>query len=103
MGFMHEETTHVSIVQRVWAATVASDAVDFDDPIDIVIPNVDTSTRWEQCLWQPRDNYALPRRGDECVVVMDNDMKVSVVAWWPPVRSPKITVGPVSDGPLAGQ
>jgi len=99
MSFLHEETETTRSIQRVWSGVIASNAVDFLDPVDVVIPSIDSNTRWEDCPWQPRDNLALPKRGDECVVSIDNDTKVSIIAWWPDKRSPTISQGPASGGP----
>jgi len=99
MTFMHEETERPVANQHVWQGTIASDAQDSLDPVDVIIPNIDDRTRWEDCPWMPRDNVSKPKRGDDCVVTFDNNRRVTVVAWWPPSRTPTITIGPVSGGP----
>lgn len=99
MSFMHEETAPTTVTQQIWPAVIASDAQDTLDPVDVIIPSIDPSTRWEDCPWQPRDNIALPQRGDDCVVMIDDDTKVTVVAWWPPTRSPSMSQSPLSGGP----
>ncbi len=99
MPQLFEDTERTVVTQRVWAATIASNAVDFLDPVDVVIPGIDGTTRWEDCPWQTRDNLALPKRGDDCVVVLDNNTKVTVVAWWPSTRSPTVIRSPIVSGP----
>src|SRR5262252_4378767 len=101
MSFMHEETAPTVVTQTVLAGTIASDAQDSLDPVDVIIPGIDDTTRWEDCPWQPRDNMGLPKRGYDCVVVMDDNTRITVVAWWPPTRGPMVTVGPLSAGPPA--
>lgn len=99
MSFMHEETAPTLVNQGVWSATIASNAVDFLDPVDVIIPGIDGTTRWEDCPWQTRDNLDLPQRGDDCVVVFDDQTKVSVIAWWPSRRSPTVSSSPIANGP----
>jgi len=67
--------------------------------VDVVIPAIDSTTRWEDCEWMTRDHMALPKRGDECVVVIDDNMKVTVAAWFPDIRSPTISAGAPTGGP----
>jgi hypothetical protein len=72
--------------ERVWAAVIASGAVDFSDWVDVVIPNLDGNggdLRWQDVRWQPRDGNLLPKRGDECVVILDDNNELWVPVWWP--------------------
>src|SRR5215831_13589278 len=98
MTHLYDETEKQLVTQQVWRGVIASNAVDFLDPVDVIIPNIDSKTRWEDCRWQARDNYAMPKRSDECIVSLDNDSSVTVIAWWPPTRSPNITTSPYSGG-----
>jgi hypothetical protein len=72
--------------ERVWAAVIASGAVDFSDWVDVVIPNLDGNggdLRWQDVRWQPRDGNLLPKRGDECVVILDDNNEFWIPVWWP--------------------
>src|SRR5215831_3032156 len=102
MTHLYDETEAPRVTQRLWNGTIASNAVDFLDVVDVIIPNIDSKTRWEDCRWQARDNYALPKRGDACIVSIDNDTRITVLAWWPPSRSPTITRKTYASGAPAG-
>jgi hypothetical protein len=69
--------------QRVWAATIASTPTDQDKRVSVVIPGLDRTLRWEDCRWQPRGTADWPERGNQCVVVMDDNNEIWVVVWWP--------------------
>lgn len=64
-------------------ATVAENAVDFTDEIEVILPDFDDNMRWGPCRWQSRDAIGLPKRGDECLVMFDNRNQPWIVAWWP--------------------
>lgn len=68
--------------ERVFAATIASNAVDFADRVAVTIPGTDGGLlRWEDVRWQPRLPGQLPKRGDECVVVLDDNNELWIPVW----------------------
>jgi hypothetical protein len=89
-NFLRDETDFQLDKQRVWAGFIASSAVDFLDRVDIVIPNLDETTVWQDVRWQARDNITLPQAGDECTVILDDNNELWVVAWW---RVPTVVNG----------
>jgi len=98
-GFIYDQTEPERIQARVWNGWIASGAVDSLDRVDVVIPKLDPNLRWTDIRWQPRDNMILPKRGDDCAVIVDNNGEMWVVAWWPDTRSPWITTSPATSGP----
>jgi hypothetical protein len=69
--------------QRVWSARIAKAPTDFADRVEVVIPGLDSGIRWEDCRWQARNTVDLPQRGDICLINIDDNNEVWVVAWWP--------------------
>lgn len=69
--------------QQVFAAVIASSPNDLSERVSVVIPGLDQTLRWEDCIWQARDATSLPARGDRCIVLMDDQKNVSVAIWWP--------------------
>lgn len=70
-------------MSRAWRGTFANDPADVSARADIIIPDMDPTLRFTDCRWQSRDEVSLPRRGDPCLVIFDNDREPWVVAWWP--------------------
>lgn len=68
--------------ERVWAAVIASNAVDLQDRVSVTIPLLDTNLRWEDCRWVPHNDFQFPQRGDECVIVIDDNNELWIVSWW---------------------
>lgn len=69
--------------ERVFAARIASSAVDYADRVSVTIPGTDGGhLRWEDVRWQPRLPGQLPQRDNECVVVLDDNNELWIVAWW---------------------
>jgi hypothetical protein len=83
MSYLFDETDAPASQARVFAARIASNAVDMQDRVDVIVPNFDDNLRWQDVRWQARDNFSLPQRGMECVVVMDDNDEMSIVGWWP--------------------
>lgn len=92
MSYLHDETERANITTRVWAARVAATAMDYQDRVSVVIPALDPNLRWEDCRWQPRGDFVPPKRGDEGVVVIDNNSELWLVAWWPEIAEPTFPV-----------
>lgn len=70
-------------LQRVHRAVIATNPGDFDERVSVIIPDLDNTLRWEACRWQSRNSIDMPARGDECLVILDNNNEVWVVVWWP--------------------
>ena len=66
-----------------WGAVFAKDLGDFGDLAQIIIPSLDTTTRWENCRWQARNETDLPQRGDECLAIFDENNQIWIPIWWP--------------------
>jgi hypothetical protein len=68
----------------VSAAVVATSALDLTDTVEVVIPEFDPKQRWGPCKWMPRgDITTLPARGDECIIIFDNNRDIWIIGWWP--------------------
>lgn len=90
-GYLQDETDPAQgyVEQRVWAAVIAANATNLADTLPVTIPSLDGNIRWEECKWQSRDNFSLPQRGDQCLVVLDEDEALWIIAWWPAVANPQ--------------
>jgi hypothetical protein len=66
-----------------WAGRVATDAVDINDPVEVVIPAFSDTLRWGPCRWQARGDNILPERDDECLIQFDNYRQPWMSVWWP--------------------
>lgn len=69
--------------QRIWSAKIARNPVDFGDRVDVVIPGLDSTLRWQGCRWMTRNDIDMPTRGNDCLVVFDDNGEIWVVVWWP--------------------
>ena len=83
MAYLEEATDDSAAFHRIWSGWIAEDAVDTQDRVSVVIPGLDQTIRWEDCRWPTRSDSPAPRRGDECVVVFDNNDEMWVTMWWP--------------------
>lgn len=66
-----------------WRGVVAKTAADFTTLLPVVLPDYDPTLTWGPCRWQARDATSLPAKGDECLVVFDNQRRPWIIAWWP--------------------
>lgn len=58
---------------------------DFAHSLFVTLPDFgsDQDLEWGPCRWQSRDATTLPAKGDQCLVLFDNNKEPWVVAWWP--------------------
>jgi len=66
-----------------WYGVIAKPAADMNDFVYVVIPAFSRTMRFGPCRWQSRDATSLPARGDDCLVIFDNNKIPWVAAWWP--------------------
>src|SRR5215471_16848375 len=83
MPYLNDEIQIQESFHRVWSGIVAENAVDTQDRVAVVIPGMDSTIRWEDCRWPTRSDSTAPQRGDECVVVVDDNNEMWIVNWWP--------------------
>lgn len=102
-GYLFEEGKPTESPVDLWFGFIAEDVADFADKCFITIADFDPDKQIGPCFWQPRNGTSLPKRGDGCVVSIDNRQQFWVLAWWPNDEIvPKTTTGLLSDGPPAG-
>jgi hypothetical protein len=82
-GHMYDEMRRVESLNVVWRGIIQSNPATFDQLVYITIPDLDDSLKLGPCRWQPRDAVSLPAKGDDCLVILDNDREPWVVVWWP--------------------
>lgn len=96
-------------MSRIWQAEVATTASFLNEMVYVIIRSFDPKLRWGPCKWMPRvrvqstvvseepdtqgDTEPLheidmlypvyPKRGDDALVVYDNDRQLWIVCWWP--------------------
>jgi hypothetical protein len=69
--------------RMIWHAVVARDVTAMDELMDVIIPGFDNTLVWVGCRWQPRDATTLPQRGDDALLIFDNNRDKWVPCWWP--------------------
>ena len=68
---------------QVWAGKIAENAESADDRIYVIIPGADGSQhRHGPCGFDPR-GVQLPEKGDDCLIVFDEDGDPWIVSWTP--------------------
>lgn len=83
---VYDDTEPVQHMSKVWRGLIAANVADLTSKAYVTIPDMDPDgpgIRIGPCRWQSRDAVSLPVRGDECLVIFDNDNEPWVVAWWP--------------------
>lgn len=86
MSNIYDDLPDRKAPQRIWSALIASNPVDQSDLVSVTIPGLNDEgqqLRWESCRWQARNDTDVPARGDKCLVIIDDNNEVWVVAWWP--------------------
>lgn len=82
-GYLYEELRGPKAMNRVWHGVVANNVGDISDRLEVTIPDLDPDLRIKNCRWQSRDGVSLPIRGNDCLVLFDNNKEAWVVCWWP--------------------
>ncbi len=96
-------------MSRIWQAVIATDADGPNEMVEVIIRAFDPKLRWGPCRWMPRVRVettvvsedpdtqgdveplheigllypVYPKRGDDALVVYDNDRQLWIVCWWP--------------------
>lgn len=70
-------------MSKIWKGVIADPPDDIGSTLSVRIPDMNPDLSFSGVKWQSRDNTTLPARGDECLVIFDNDREPWVVAWWP--------------------
>lgn len=83
MGDVFDDLPGRPPLQRIWQGQIATNPVDFSERVSVIIPGLVPSTRWEGCRWQSRNSVDMPQRGDDCLIMIDNNNELWVVVWWP--------------------
>lgn len=83
MSNTFEEIDERPAPQRVFSGIVASSPIDLNGAFQVIIPATDPNLRWTVRFWQARNDIDLPQRGNSCLVNIDENNEVWVVAWWP--------------------
>jgi hypothetical protein len=81
-----------------WYGRIATDAIDINDPVEVVIPAFSEDLRWGPCRWQARGDNILPARDDEALVTFDNLKNPWIGAWWPNRAVSPTPVGDLAPG-----
>lgn len=71
------------VLGKVWKGVIATSPGSLSTLVSVTIPGLDPDLRIEGARWQSRDAVSLPTRGDDCLVIFDNNNEPWVVAWWP--------------------
>ena len=64
-----------------WRGVIAKDAEDENEELPVILPDWDPDLQWGPCEWTFKDNVNLPKRGDDCLVVFDNNHKPWIASW----------------------
>jgi len=87
MNYMRDEieTAEVGVFRTVWSGIIAADAATTRDPVSVIIPSLDETLRWDNIKWVTRTDAPAPKRGDACLVILDDANQPWVVEWYPQV------------------
>jgi hypothetical protein len=66
-----------------FSGVISTDAADELDPVMVIVAAIDGTIEYGPAPWQPRSDAVLPQRGDDCLIVFDNERIPFVIAWWP--------------------
>lgn len=80
---MYDEPVVVPDLNFLWHGKIASNPPDFKTRVYVTIPDLDPDLKIGPARWQTRDPIGLPVKGDDCLVIFDNDREPWVVMWWP--------------------
>lgn len=83
MGNMHEEINTFPEMGKIWRGKITSNPSSITERVEVSIPDLDPRLAIGLARWQSRDAVSLPARGDDCLIVFDNNREPWVVAWWP--------------------
>jgi hypothetical protein len=83
MSTIHTELEQFkqTYLKDAWKGIINSNPPDFATRVTVIIPGLDPGLELGPCLWMPRDAVSLPAKGDECLVIFDNEREPWVVAW----------------------
>jgi hypothetical protein len=84
-------------ISPIWQGWIVKDINALDVLASVIIPDIDSDLQIDGCMWMPRPplsttfvppstlNQTLiwPKRGDDCLVVFDNDNRPWITVWWP--------------------
>lgn len=83
MSNIFEEQRPTPGLKDIWRGKIASSPPDFTTKVYVTIPDLDPNLKIGPARWQTRDPVGLPVKGDDCLVILDNDNEPWVVMWWP--------------------
>ena len=66
----------------VWTGTIAVGAEGAGDEVEVLLDSFDNVHKFGPCKWFYRGGV-LPERGNECLVVFNEEQIPFVIAWWP--------------------
>jgi hypothetical protein len=82
MSQMDVNLSSPAVTNTLWYGTFSDDVEDFIDKAWVLITDF-SQNKVGPCYWQSRDSSTLPRRGDLCVVTLNNRGNWWILAWWP--------------------
>jgi hypothetical protein len=82
MTYLRDQTQGVYVPNKIYRGTVATNAADMLDRVSVIVPGLDSEMVWEDCRWQSKDNITLPQKGDQCLVLFDDNGELWVTSWW---------------------
>ena len=66
----------------VWTGTIAVGAEGAGDEVEVLLDSFDNVHKFGPCKWFYRGGV-LPERGNECLVVFNEEQVPFVISWWP--------------------
>jgi len=87
MSYLRDEIESPAqgVFRTVWSGIIAADAATTRDPVSVIIPSLDETLRWDNIKWVTRTDAPAPKRGDACLVILDDANQPWVVEWYPQV------------------
>ena len=68
-------------IEGMFAGKIASKPANVNAPVMVTIPAWDDHIKIGPCAWVTKGS-SLPKRGQNCMVIFDNNQQAVVTAWW---------------------
>lgn len=86
MTQLYEDTAQSVVLGKIWKGKIANTISGATQKLFVTIPDLDPTgddLRVGPCEWDSNDSVTFPQRGQDCLVIFDNDLLPWVISWSP--------------------